>query len=469
MRVRWIVWIVLMLACSTVYAQEGQLQSDFRRESEHVKEDCGSFSFKSIASCGQELFTDHPLHIAAGSIAPQNGFGLGAAFVTHYTPNENWRLSWDADAVGSFNGSYRAGAYMKIIHTPPQQIHVTTGTSTSPKKSNLSVHPYTVFNLYAQTISLNKLFFFGEGPDSTLAGQSVFGIAQTILGGSVIKPVYEWAAINKLNLALLGEVNGRFVGVRGNSGESSPTIGQLYNEATAPGLTTQPAFLQLGEGARLEPNLFNNHLQLNYLVNFQQFFAPSNSAFSFRRWTVDLGHNFPLYQNSISNQPKDSNGPDECASAVGATACPSVSRNRTGTVGVRLLISESAADAGSVVPFYFQPTLGGSDIDGNPALSSFQDYRFRGPNLLLLRESFEHSIWGPVGFSFAVDEGKVALTRGNVDFGNLKHSFSTGLTLRAGGFPQVFLLFAWGGGEGHHTIASMNTSLLGGSARPSLY
>jgi hypothetical protein len=63
----------------------------------------------------------------------------------------------------------------------------------------------------------------------------------------------------------------------------------------------------------------------------------------------------------------------------------------------------------------------------------------------------------------------VALTRGNVDFGNLKHSFSTGLTLRAGGFPQVFLLFAWGGGEGHHTIASMNTSLLGGSARPSLY
>jgi hypothetical protein len=409
------------------------------------------------------------LHIAAGSIAPQNGFGLGAAFVTHYTPNENWRLNWDVDGVGSFNGSYRAGAYMKIIHTPPQQIHVTTGSSTAPKKSNLTVHPYTVFNVSAQTISLNKLFFFGEGPNSTLAGQSVFGMTETILGGSVIKPVYEWGAISKLNLALLGEVNGRFVNIRGNSGESSPTIGQIYNEATAPGLTTQPGFLQLGEGIRLEPNLFSNHLQLNYLVNFQQFFAPSNSAFSFRRWTVDLGHNFPLYQNSISNQPKDSNGPDECASSVGATTCPSVSRNRTGTVGVRLLISESAADAGSVVPFYFQPTLGGSDIDGNPALSSFQDYRFRGPNLLLLRESFEHSLWGPVGFSFAVDEGKVALTRGNVDFGNLKHSFSTGLTLRAGGFPQVFLLFAWGGGEGHHTIASMNTSLLGGSARPSLY
>jgi len=27
----------------------------------------------------------------------------------------------------------------------------------------------------------------------------------------------------------------------------------------------------------------------------------------------------------------------------------------------------------------------------------------------------------------------------------------------------VYLLFAWGGDEGHHTIVNMNTSLLGGS------
>jgi len=33
------------------------------------------------------------------------------------------------------------------------------------------------------------------------------------------------------------------------------------------------------------------------------------------------------------------------------------------------------------------------------------------------------------------------------------HSFSVGLTLRAGGFPQVFVLFSWGGNEGTHTIA----------------
>lgn len=120
------------------------------------------------------------------------------------------------------------------------------------------------------------------------------------------------------------------------------------------------------------------------------------------------------------------------------------------------------------MPFYFQRTLGGSDIDSALALGSYQDYRYRAPNILLLQESFEHSIWGPFGLKFMADEGRVALTRGDLGFSALKHSFAGGLTLRAGGFPMVSLMFAWGGPEGHHNIVNMNTSLLGGSSRPFL-
>jgi hypothetical protein len=176
-----------------------------------------------------------------------------------------------------------------------------------------------------------------------------------------------------------------------------------------------------------------------------------------------------LYRNTFSPRSRDFNGPDECARSLSTASCPAISRNRGGTVSLRLLISESITSSGHMVPFYFQPTLGGSDINGEQLLPSYQDYRFRAPNLLLLRESFEHSIWGPLGFLFMADQGKVALTRGDIDFTNLKHSFAAGLTLRAGGFPMVSFLFAWGGNEGTHTIAWMNTSLLGGSARPSLY
>src|SRR5262249_9167223 len=146
----------------------------------------------------------------------------------------------------------------------------------------------------------------------------------------------------------------------------------------------------------------------------------------------------------------------------------STSWNRNGQIDVRLLLSESITSATSIVPFYFQQTLGGQDINSNLALGSYQVYRFRAPNLLLLQESFEHSIWGPFGLKLMADQGRVALLRSDFGFSHLRHSFAGGLTLRAGAFPMVSLMFAWGGIEGNHTIANMNTSLLGSSARPAL-
>jgi len=151
--------------------------------------------------------------------------------------------------------------------------------------------------------------------------------------------------------------------------------------------------------------------------------------------------------------------------------CPRVtSRNLEGSLGLRAFTSLSLTPGGDTVPFYFQPTLGGADINGNSALSSYQDYRFRAPNTLLFQEKLEHSIGRlPLGFTFRADQGKVALTRGDLGSNHWVHSYAAGLTLRAGGFPQVYLLFAFGGQEGTHTLVNMNTSLLGTASRPSLF
>jgi len=451
---RWSAVLVMVGVSTLALAQEGPLQGELRREGERAADACHA-SFKSVPGCAYTLFTDHPLHIAAGSMPPQNGFGLGGAFV--WSKNtRNWRMSWDFDAVGAFSGSWRAGGYMKMVHTP------------HPAKPQIrATHPYTVFNFYAQSISLNKLNFFGLGNDTALPGKSLFGMSQTIVGASAIKPVFELPVIHWLNLALLGEVNGRFVSIRGEQGQSVPSIETLYNDLSAPGLTNQPSFVQLGEGLRIKPAIGN--LQLNYMGKFQQFFAPSSSQNSFLRWTVDLDHTYSLYGNTRTMPGNtDTIGPDSCAPA--GENCPGISRTRNfnGSIDVRLLLSESITSATSAVPFYFQPTLGGSDINGGLALGSYQDYRFRAPNVLLLQESFEHSIWGPFGLKLMADQGRVALMRGDIGFSHLKHSFAGGLTLRAGGFPMISLMFAWGGPEGHHNIANMNTSLLGGSARPLL-
>jgi hypothetical protein len=75
---------------------------------------------------------------------------------------------------------------------------------------------------------------------------------------------------------------------------------------------------------------------------------------------------------------------------------------------------------------------------------------------------------GSFGVKLMADQGRVARTRGDLGFSHPKHNFAGGLTLRAGGFPMIFLMFAWGGPEGHHNMVNMNTSLLGGSSRPPL-
>ncbi|TAM83443.1 MAG: hypothetical protein EPN47_04865 [Acidobacteria bacterium] len=459
------VLILCLLLPGYVHAQESRLGADFRGESQRLASNCSGFSFKSLGGCAVVLFTDHPVHIAAGSIAPQNGFGSGAAFLYHWTPNESWRLNWDVDGVASPNGSWRTGAYMTAVRTRRHRIIVRTGRSGGTLKSNLAIEEYPVFHLFTtQAMTLNKLSYFGLGPNTDDTARSYFGMREIITGTDATWPIWR-----KFNVSLYGEANGRFVNIRPAYGQSSPSINQLYTDASAPGLASQPAFAQFGEGIRIRPEFANGYVRLNYSVTLQEYVSPGASKFSFQRFTVDLGHQFPLYKKTRSTLTKNFNGPDDCSESLGEHSCPAITQNLEGSFGIRFLMNESIVPNRHIVPFYFQPTLGGSDINGNPTLGSYQDYRFRAPNTLLIGASFEHSIYGPLGITAMVDEGKVGLTRGDIDFTHLQHSYSVGLTLRAGGFPQVWLLYSWGGHEGTHTTAMMNTSVLGGSPRPSLY
>jgi hypothetical protein len=190
--VRYILLLLILATAGTAQAQQTVSPSpvadvDSPSELVTLKESC--FDLKGIPDCAEELFTGKPIHIAVGSIAPQDGFGLGLAYVGHKT-TDNWRDSWDADAVGSTNESWRAGLYVKFVHTPNSPIGVAFGIPPAVKTNLTEMPEHTVFGLYAQAISLNKLTYFGLGPSSTAAGRSFYGMTEAIVGGNAVKPFY---------------------------------------------------------------------------------------------------------------------------------------------------------------------------------------------------------------------------------------------------------------------------------------
>jgi hypothetical protein len=389
-----------------------------------------------------------PLHVALGSIAPQNGFSAGPAFTHERNYTNGWTLKYNADAVVSTNQSYRAGLYMKAI----------------PKEWQWTGDRKPIFNFYGQVISLNKIFYFGPEPLSSQRNQTVFGMTESVSGANAIIPTPS-------PFSFYGEFNVRTIDIRGRHGDTSPSIEQAFSETNTPGLTTQPTFIQFGERIRFKPRL-PGKIKLDYSAMLQHYHAVSDSRFSFRRYTLDFYHELPLHQKqtTISSDSESSSGPDEIRDKVsGAPELKTITTNTVGSIGFRALIIGSIANAGSVVPFYFQPTLGGSDINGEQRLASYPDYRFRAPNLMLFRANVEHSLYWIFGVTGAVDVGKAAAARSDIDFSHLRHSYSGGFTIRAGNLPQLSLTFAWGGKEGTHTTAYINPALLGTSGRPSLY
>jgi hypothetical protein len=372
-------------------------------------------------------------------------------------------MSWTANGVVTPSGAWRSGANLKLVRTALAAAAITSRPAQGVPVSPVA-RDYPVFNVFAQATSLKQLFYFGSGPSSLESGQSVFRERQIIAGGNALLPLPR--VVPRLRVALRVGMNGRFVDVGGVEHDTLPSIETVYDESTVPGLREQPNYLQFEEGVRIRPDWLGGFVRTNYAFDFKQFRAANRPQDSFHRWTVDLTHDFPLYANATLPDIRDTNGPDECWMAVGSNQCrPPI--NRGGAIGLRLLITSSSARNGGRVPFYFQPTLGGGNIDGDLLLGAYQDYRFRGPNAIALQETFEHAIVGPISFRFSADQGKVADAARELTLRNLAHSYSLGMVLRAGAFPTSHLSIAWGP-EGHRVIATMSATLGGASPRPSL-
>lgn len=374
----------------------------------HVFETKGIDRLQKGIDFGRVLFTGDGLHPTVGGIVPGSGFAGGLVYnLERATSQPAIRYSASAEARGSYNGFWEAGGRLDIF-----------GAGNSPQ--NRHIHA----TLDAEHLSLPQLAYFGEGNGSALASEALFGLVQTTAGGHLDVPL-------PAGFVLVGGLAGLWNGPSGVHGASLPSIEQNFTAATAPGLASGTGYLVTGGGIQwmypVAPRL--NGFASSLSTGFRLFHEATGAPYSFRRLDA-------IWMNRYSPP-----------TAVDL-----------GTISGTVRFVEAYATGGNQMPFYLQPTIGGTDINNVDMLRSYRDYRFRAPNLLVLQAEYTHPIWGPLAILGFYDTGRVAEQRSDIGFSQMHHSFGAGLVVQLGGAALLKFYYAWGGPEGSHTTYTANTN-----------
>jgi hypothetical protein len=395
----------------TATARAGELQL----EKEKFAQDCAgiftSFNLKEVVSCGGDLFRAKPLHLTTpASVVPGSGAALGLTYTHEFNPHgyqnsitlaagSSQRQFWFADAVLNLNRRKLGGEW------------------------NTARDRFEIL-LYSHARGLAQMPFYGIGPRASRSNLADYRERDVRAGVHVFNPLQSWLAVEGTAETLWPDVSGLRM------------FNTLFNEATAPGITQhQPSFTKYG--IALDPRYERGRAEFRYRVGYDYYQDHDTGHYSFRRFRADMLNQFY----------------PEGKKRVAVAGQPNQTETRYDSIlYIYGRVTASDASAGHAVPFYLQETLGGSDIDNLPTLRGFQDYRFRGPDLLLIQVQFERRIKGPIGFMVFYDTGKVAVRKSDIDFSNMRHSFGAGLTFWTGEKVVFRAYVGLGSGEGRHNF-----------------
>ncbi|PYY07878.1 MAG: hypothetical protein DMG69_17210 [Acidobacteria bacterium] len=369
----------------------------------HIWETHGVDRLQKTIDFGRVLFTGDGLHPSVGGIVPGSGFAGGLTYnLERASESLPLRYSGSVEARGSYNRFWVAGGKVDIW-----------GSGNS--RDDRHIHA----TLELEHYELPQLSYFGLGNDSLLANKSLFGLYQTIGGGHIEVPL-------PAGLFIAGDLAGMHNSPSGMHGVLSPT---LFTPLNTPALGVDTTYLVAGGGIDwIHPVSPRSQGFSSSLATGYRLFHATSGPYSFRRLDA-------IWQNRYNPATKAD----------------------LGNISATIRFVEAYAPAGNKMPFYLQPTIGGTDINNVDVLRSYADYRFRAPNLLTLQAEYEHIIWGPFALLGFYDVGRMAEQRSDIEIGHVRHSFGAGLILQLGGLPVVKFYYARAG-EGTHTAYTLNTN-----------
>ena len=250
--------------------------------------------------------------------------------------------------------------------------------------------------------------FFGLGETTVQDARTTYGFRNnTVALRGVLRPVRRL------------EISGRVALMRPRLNSGSDTeyrrTNEVLSDPQAPGLALQPNFVQTQVAFDFDARDAPGYPTRGgfYRVAFARWDDRDLNAFDFRRVDVLGTHYVPL------------------------------TANKQHMLSGRFGFTSATADTGARVPFYFLPSVGGSDT-----IRSFADYRFSAENVLWYGAEYQ---WTPrpyVSLDTFVDLAKVARTWGGLGSADTKKGYGFGVIGHTSKQTLARIDFGFGGGEG---------------------
>lgn len=270
------------------------------------------------------------------------------------------------------------------------------------------------FRLRAAYFEWKQMPFFGRGQNSRKDLESNFRFDSGEVGGEVV-----WRPGN-LELSS----GAFFLTPEIAAGESSefPSFDQIFDRTAVPGAEAQPDFLRYDAGIAYDGR-------------------PTH-----RDWTAFAGPGGGYYGIKYSfYDDRDLGRYDFHRVEIEAQQHIPVKWRRAIVLRANAVFTDTTGD--NVVPFYYQPTLGGQSM-----LRSFPEYRFYDDNRLLFTGEYRWAAWSALNMALFVDLGKVYPDSESLSLDDLESSYGFGFRFKSafGFLARVDLAF---GDEGMRTVA----------------
>jgi hypothetical protein len=314
------------------------------------------------------------LRLKIGGLMTGSGFALGPEY---FRPDlNNGNLTFRATLVGSLRRFY----LMETHFAMPRLL-----------KNRFAL------DLWMRRLDAPGIDYYGQGNKSFKSYRTNFRREETVFDGRA-----GWRPFRR---HLLVGVTGGYAMYNVGPGKLaiSPSTDALFSAPDTPGLAEQTNFWRGGPFAEYDrrDNAGDPHSGSRIQFYYSHVHDVDTHRYSFRRYTFEGEHYVPFF-------------------------------NQKRVIVVHAKTQFTVNDHLAQVPFYLQPTLGGSDD-----LRGYQRFRFYDNHMMVANAEYRWEVSRALDMAVFVDAGKVMSTRRQFNFAGLRSS--AGLGFRVKTRDRVFM------------------------------